>query len=152
MRRRLELSSKQQDKVSAALRHVRDAEHLMQAGPPRSLDQAFHLAGFGPECMRKALLQDGIFAKILGHRLAPDMEPTLEAILALEPGAHRYAPRHWGSRWPALATWTEQARYERTGTRVAAEVDMLVTQSAEAVRDTLAALWADGRLPTRFAW
>jgi hypothetical protein len=46
------------DLLSAALRHVRDAEHL--ATPNHSgysPDQAHHLAGFGPECAQKATLQ-----------------------------------------------------------------------------------------------
>lgn len=152
MKRHVELSVKQLDKVSAALRHARDAEHLLQEGPSRSIDQAFHLAGFGPECIRKALLDDSVFDTILGHRLDLGMESTLETILALDPAARRYAPRHWSARWPALGTWTEQARYEPTGKRAPAEVGALVLQSAEIVRETLAALWADGRLPPRFLW
>lgn len=36
--------------ISAALRHVRDAEQLLTSSP----DQAWHLADFGPECIRKS--------------------------------------------------------------------------------------------------
>ena len=38
------------DLVSAALRHARDAEWLAHRSP----DQAYHLAGYAPECARKA--------------------------------------------------------------------------------------------------
>lgn len=152
MKRHRELSSKQQEKVSAALRHIRDAEHLLDPGPSQSIDQAFHIAGFGPECIRKALLDNETFDTVLGHRLDPSMETTLEAILALEISAHRYAPRQWSIRWPALGAWTEQARYEATGARSPGEVGPLVAQAAEAVRETFAELWADGRLPKRFSW
>ena len=147
-----ELTKRQQAMLSAALRHVRDADHLLESEQSQSLDQAFHLAGYGPECIRKALLADAVFDKILGHRLGGDMEETLATILMLELSAHRYEPRRWGSRWPALGTWKEQARYEPTGRRAQAEVRPLVKQAVEAVGTTLAALWADGRIPAGFPW
>lgn len=41
--------------LSAALRHLRDAEHLADASNLHgSLDQAYHLAGFGPDCRYQA--------------------------------------------------------------------------------------------------
>lgn len=47
------LADRALDLLSAALRHVRDAETLAtSADDARSLDQAFHLAGYGPECER----------------------------------------------------------------------------------------------------
>lgn len=147
-----QLTQQQQTMVSAALRHVRDACLLARAGKEQSLDQAFHLAGFGPECMRKALLSDRAWGKVLGHRFDEDMEETLEAVLALDPVAHRYEPARWGDRWPALRTWTEQARYEKTGTRKAEQVQPLLQQASEAVNACLADYWADGRLPEDFGW
>ena len=153
MTRLLELSSKQQALVSAALRHVRDAEHLLGAEQTvKSPDQAFHLAGFGPECMRKALLSDRVYDRVLGHRIRPGLEVVLDAILALDPVAHRYFPREWSGRWRALGEWTEESRYERTGTRAEVEVRPLVEDARQVVSQTLAALWADGRLPAGFAW
>ena len=58
------------DLLSAALRHVRDAEHLATPNHSgHSPDQAYHLAGFGPECARKATLYHRLFDKPLGHTL-----------------------------------------------------------------------------------
>ena len=36
--------------LSAARRHITDAEHLLEPGLHQSQDQAWHLAGFAPEC------------------------------------------------------------------------------------------------------
>ncbi len=47
------------DFVSAALRHTRDAEHLVAHGEHASRDQAWHLAGFAHECARKSLIREG---------------------------------------------------------------------------------------------
>ena len=67
------------DLLSAAIRHVRDAELLAStAGPNRSLDQAFHLAGFAPECARKATLPRSTFDKSIGHGTTAASELSLE--------------------------------------------------------------------------
>lgn len=140
------LPSECTDLLSAALRHVRDAEHLASRGPHRSLDQAFHLAGYGPECARKAALAIRSFDKLLGHLLTTAAEPIVEMALALDPIAHRYRLDAWGVRYPALARWREQARYERTGARDRVEVEELIRAARNAVDDVALALWSDGRL------
>ena len=148
-----EYSTKQLALISAALRHARDAVHLLDAGHQGcSIDQAFHLAGFGPECARKALLGDRIFDKVLGHRFDGGVEVVLDAAVALDPHARRYAPRGWAARYPALATWSEQSRYYQTGTNDDASARPLVEQAARAVLETLTALYADGRIPAGFSW
>lgn len=148
-----ELSTKQLTLLSAALRHARDAEHLLEVeNRGRSVDQAFHLAGFGPECVRKALLSDRVFDKVLGHRFDSGAEVVLDVVLALDPRARRYAPRGWASRYPSLVEWSEQSRYRRTGTYDSSVTTPLVEQAARAVRETLAVLFADGCLPSGFAW
>lgn len=133
--------------ISAALRHARDAELLLETTHGRaSPDQAFHLAGFGPECARKATLTVDWFDKVLGHRMDPKAEDLLATALALDPIAARYDTRHWSARHPALARWTERARYERTGTRLRAEAEDLVRVAREIVDGLTVALWTDGRL------
>lgn len=132
--------------VSAALRHVRDAEHLVAEGPDASPDQAYHLAGYGPECMRKATLSVRWFDKAIGHRFDDNTEAALEFAIALDPLAERYSPRRFGARFPALASWREDARYEATGSRTRADADRCVREAREATNDLLFALWADGRL------
>lgn len=133
--------------LSAALRHVRDAEYLAEPGAPyRSPDQAYHLAGFGPECARKATLHGRLFDQALGHALGPDTV-ALEFVLAIDPAAHRYEPRSWAARFPALTRWSPDCRYERTGTRDPAD---MIREAGELVDRITTALWADGRLPPSF--
>ncbi len=132
--------------VSAALRHVRDAEHLVAEGPNSSPDQAYHLAGYAPECMRKATLSVRWFDKAIGHRFDDSTEGALEFAIALDPLAERYAPRRFGSRFPALACWREDARYEQTGARDPAEAQRCVSEARNVTNDLLFAMWADGRL------
>jgi hypothetical protein len=139
--------------LSAALRHVQDAEHLaglgpLAAGPNRriSLDQAYHLAGFGPECARKAALAASWAHKPLGHELGDDADMVLQLALALDPTAERYDVQSWGSRYPALAAWTPESRYHETGTYDRAEVERLLRDAWLVVNEIMAALWADGRL------
>lgn len=132
--------------VSAALRHVRDAEHLVAEGPHASPDQAYHLAGYGPECTRKATLSVRWFDKAIGHRFDESNEDALEFAIALVPLAERYAPRRFGMRFPALSRWREDVRYHETGACDRAEAERCVCEAREATNDLLFAMWADGRL------
>ncbi len=135
--------------LSAALRHVRDAEHLADTNSGHlSEDQAFHLAGFGPECARKATLGVRSFDRLLGHQLSETAEPIIEVALALDPVARRYDTQGWDARFPEFATWSEQSRYERTGARRRTEVTPLLSAAREAVDEVILALWSDGRLET----
>jgi hypothetical protein len=153
MARASELSEKQLNLLSAALRHARDAMHLLDVGHSgHSSEQAFHLAGFAPECARKALLGDRVFDKVLGHRLDAGAEVVLEAALALAPHARRYGARSWAVRYPALSSWSVHSRYNRSDTTAAATVTPVVEQAAKAVQETVAALFADGRIPVSFSW
>ena len=84
------------DLVSAALRHARDAEWLAsKANPNRSPDQAYHLAGYGPECARKATVRAPWLYRTIGHRFDPASETVLDVAVALDPLALRYEPRSW---------------------------------------------------------
>lgn len=139
--------------VSAALRHARDAEHLADGAHPHvSLDQAFHLAGFGPECARKATLSVRWLDKTIGHRFRQASEDAIDFALAIDPQAHRYEPGGWAARYPALADWSEETRYDRTGTHAVEAVQRLVAEARTAVDSVVLALWSDGRLPDGDAW
>ncbi|AUX49000.1 uncharacterized protein SOCE26_105450 [Sorangium cellulosum] len=143
-----QFSKRQSALLSAALRHIRDAEHLGAPGQPHtSLDQAYHLAGFGPECARKATLSHRWSDKPLGHTLGRPADPLLEFALALDPTAARYSPLDWQTRYPALSAWDPQCRYQATGSRRQQEVEQLLGEASRAVHEIVAALWADGRLP-----
>jgi hypothetical protein len=138
--------------LSAALRHIRDAERLAAAGPLRSLDQSFHLSGLAPECARKASLSARTFHQAIGHGVVEASERALAFALAVDPAARRYDLTDWVSRYPALSAWRIGVRYERTGSRSEAETRCLVAEARDIVGRVVYALWADGRLPGDFAW
>jgi hypothetical protein len=141
------------DALSAALRHVRDAEHLSRTAEEHaSLDQSYHLAGFGPECARKAALGADTYARAIGHGVGPSSEAALRFALATDGAARRYDLEEWRTTYPALAGWSESARYEPTGRREAAEVAALVAEARRIVDAITYALWADGRIPQAFTW
>lgn len=125
--------------LSAAFRHIRDARALIQPGHLQSVDQAWHLIGFGPECCAKACLSDGHFDKALGHSLAHDL---VELLIALEIGAARVAEPPPTS----LAGWRIDCRYERTGARAVGPVERAVEDVQAAVFRVAARLWVEGRL------
>jgi hypothetical protein len=138
-----------QDFASAALRHVRDAEHLLNAGADSSRDQAWHLAGFAHECARKACISGGWVPKMLGHDFSDANERVVELAISLDPRAGRFPIRQWAARYPAIASWGVHHRYERTGTAdVVPErnVDELVQQGRHAVDACVFALFLDGSL------
>jgi hypothetical protein len=146
--RDIQLSSRAQGLVSAALRHVRDAERLLSGGDAASPDQAFHLAGFGPECARKAALSAPAFDQALGHDFGDLGERVLDFAAALDPVAHRYAIADYKARFPALAKWSVSCRYDRTG-KHAADAAALVIEARRCVDELVLALWMDGRWPDR---
>lgn len=132
--------------ASAALRHVRDAEHLLADGDHQSIDQAAHLAGFGPECIRKAALSQRWGDKLLGHAFDADGEDILDTLIALDPHAVRAGVADFPRRFPALAAWHIDRRYDRTGTADPTDTTTLVAEARAAVVATLTTLWLDGRL------
>src|SRR5688572_21343969 len=104
------------DLISAALRHVRDAEHLLAPGPHRSVEQALHLAGFGPECVRKGCVDEAITDKALGHDIEGSDDPTVDLLLALDPSASRYGIDEHSLKLPHRAKhWRVECRYRATG-------------------------------------
>ncbi len=142
------LSPKRTALVSAALRHVDDATALLASSPV----QAFHLAGFGPECARKAALtvpeaSQIALDKAIGHGFHDVTELALAIAINLDPLASRYELTDWQTRFPAMVKWNEQARYEASDGRSRREAEVVLREAADAVSDVVAALWADGRLP-----
>lgn len=132
--------------ISAALRHLGDAEHLAGAGANQSLDQAFHLAGFAPECARKACLTEAWLDKAIGHDLSTLSDELLEFALSLDAHAQRYQPMAWATRYPALAKWNPESRYKKSGSYLKANVDALLAAAKEATTDLLVLHFADGNL------
>jgi hypothetical protein len=136
-----------EDFVSSALRHARDAEHLLEPGAHISPDQAWHLAGFAHECARKTCLATSWVAKVLGHDFDNAGETILEIAAALDPRVSRYPVRDWRTRYPRIPEWSPNHRYERTGSRPASpSVRELVTQARAAVDTMVMALYLDGRV------
>ena len=130
--------------ASASLRHARDAQALA-TGAHRSLDQAWHLAGFGPECSLKASLSDDWFGRAIGH--VGGLTPRLAAwLLAVDPLAHRRLGSD-GAEDP-LHGWSPTVRYERTGWALDHDIDVNsdVDRAATVTIDRVAALWVAGDL------
>lgn len=123
-------------------RHVRDAERLLSHSP----DQSWHLAGFGPECARKACLDDPWLDRVLGHDFTDASDAVLDIALALDVRASRYRLTDILQRHPALASWNVGSRYERTGTRSKKSAGELVDQAAQLTWRLAAELWMDGRV------
>jgi len=146
-RRTAFLSAEGLELVSAALRHVRDAEHLASAGPDASPDQAYHLAGFGPECARKAALAERWLDLAIGHGFSEVGEDVLELAVALDPRAARYNPGAFAKIYPALGTWDVSCRYRKTGSHKLPDVQAICRQARAAVDAIVVNLWLDGQLP-----
>lgn len=141
------LDEKAVDLVSAAIRHLRDAEFLAdREGAHPSPDQAYHLAGYAPECMRKATLGVRWFDKAIGHRFDEAAGTAIDFAIAMDPMALRYNPRGIGDHFTELKAWREDVRYLRSGRIAPAQVERCVAESRELVEELLFALWWDGRL------
>ncbi|MFO0711315.1 MAG: hypothetical protein U0353_15810 [Sandaracinus sp.] len=141
------------DHLSAALRHLRDAEHLFEPGQPwHSADQAYHLAGFAPECARKATLSVAGFDQAIGHGISEASELALAVALTLDPRSQRYRTSNLAAHHPALEAWSENCRYERTGTRPDPEVTAILADARAVVDSIASALWMDGVVPAGFEW
>jgi hypothetical protein len=141
------MTERQINLVSAAQRHISDAEQLAMAGSTYlSLDQAWHLAGFGPECIRKACLRERAFDRALGHEFTPESEALLDWAIALDPQAWRYHLLGWSKTVSRLAEWDPNHRYERTGKRPESNIRELVQGASGVVRRVICDLWTDGVL------
>ena len=138
------IRSEQLDMLSAALRHLTDAQCLTAESP----DQSFHLAGLAHECALKATLADPRLNQAIGHPGDPAELPAVECALALDPLAARYRTT---KRGPALSEWTLNCRYSRTGAW-APHGPGAVNEAAETFGAIAAAIFADGRIPETFRW
>ncbi len=114
---------------------------------------AYYLAGYGPECARKAALTwpDARSAKeidkAIGHGFHKQAELALAHVLAVDPLAARYELPRWQTRFLKLAAWSEDKRYESSQMFGAAAARGVLREANEVVTEVIAALWADGRLP-----
>lgn len=142
------LSPTQNGLVSAALRHVTDAESLIAASPA----QALYLAGYGPECARKAALarwnkpDEDRRNKAIGHRFDKPAETALALFCDLDPLASRYTLRGWKATHSSLSEWKEDVRYGRSDSVTRGKAQQLLSSARELTVDVIAKLWVDGRV------
>lgn len=135
--------------ISAALRHVRDAEHLLEPGPHQSVEQALHLVGFGPECARKACLDESLADKALGHDIKGAGDPVVDFLLAIDPSASRYRIEDQHAEVPLhVEHWNVGVRYLMKGQADQARVRALVEEARRFVDRCVTELWCDGALPS----
>lgn len=141
--------------ISAALRHVRDAEHLDGDHAHASPDQVEHLAGFGPECARKALLDLHHFDKfladaldrVLGHDLGSHGDLVVALAVAFNPALRRYSVTGWADEYPELKEWKPECRYHQSGDGKPADKRQALLATARTITDdATVVLWLDGRL------
>jgi hypothetical protein len=134
--------------TSAALRHLRDAEHLLEPGVAESVDQAWHLVGLAVECMEKACLGDQRLHRAIGHLGEVDAE-SMCFVLSLDPRAAQLGVT--GVPPSPLRAWSINCRYDTTGERERPEVEHALAAAAPYVAMLAAARWADGRLSGAWA-
>jgi hypothetical protein len=110
------------DFPSAARRHLRDAQRLVDDSPGNAL----YLAGYAAECALKAAVErPRLHAPAFGHQLAKLEQDGFDLAIALAPGMARYRP-------PAQvidkirSRWSESRRYESTGDTKSAQARELV--------------------------
>ena len=142
-----DLSGEQSAMVSAALRHIEDAHWLLDISPV----QAAYVAGYGPECARKAALaswtdRENLRNRMIGHRFDQTAEIALSLFCDLDPLAPRYNLQRWTSRRSTLGEWKEDLRYARSDALPRARARRIVEAATALTTETLAKLWADGRL------
>lgn len=143
-----DLSDPQMSLVSAALRHIADAQTLLADSPV----QAMYLAGYGPECIRKAALmrlpeeQEDQRNRAIGHRFDKPEETTLKLFCDSDTLASRYKLTDWKRQVNVLGDWKEDLRYGRSDSVPRARAQKLLESCERLTLHTLADLWADGRL------
>ena len=143
------LSNQQSELTSAALRHIADAEDLLRASPV----QALYLAGYGPECARKAALarwtdrDEDLRNRAIGHRFDGPAEVALQWFCDLDPLAPRYALLRWKVTYNVLGEWKEDVRYGRSDSITVTKARRFLHAAQELTLGTIAKLWADGRVP-----
>jgi hypothetical protein len=133
--------------ASAALRHVRDARFLLDGCEDYSSpDQAWHLAGFGPECIRKACLASRDWDKVLGHDLGAESDAVLRLLIGIEPGVTRYRIESIVNASMSLSEWEPGCRYKKSGSHDEALAKTLTEECEAFVHRVACELWMDGVL------
>lgn len=141
------LSNQQMGMISAALRHIADAEALLESSPAQSL----YLAGYGPECARKAALTrwpspaEDLRNKAIGHRFDDPAEVALGWFCDLDSLAPRYSLLRWKKAHNVLGEWKEDVRYGRSDRVTVTKARRFLEAARELTLGTVAKLWADGR-------
>jgi len=121
--------------------------YTLAPGPHRSVEQALHLAGFGPECARKGCVDDAITDHAAGHNINDATDAVVEVLLALDPAASRYGIDEHAARLPYRATdWRPDCRYMATHAPelYAKRVESVVREARRFVDDCVIDIWSDG--------
>jgi HEPN domain-containing protein len=97
--------------LSAASKHLHDAELLVAAGRP---DNAAYLSGYVAECALKGLLhaQHGFSGRGFGHDLPALSRAATSFAVALSPVVKRYIPPAGPDAASLLSAWAPDMRYQ----------------------------------------
>jgi hypothetical protein len=111
-----------------------------------------YLAGYGPECIRKAALMrlpredEDQRNRAIGHRFGKPEELAFKLFCDGDMLASRYGLTGWKQQASALGDWKEDLRYSRSDSVTLRQATRLVEASEMLTLRTLTDLWADGRL------
>lgn len=137
--------------ISAALRHLRDADTLLGAADGRnSPEGAYYLAGYAVELAGKATLAQRWLDQAIGHVDAALHELGSQVRLLafdLDPVARRYTDGGIPQS-SELARWSTDVRYKKTGSISAVQAKALLEEARGITDEIVLGMWADGRFPT----
>ena len=126
------------DMLSAAFRHLECAQNLLATSP----DEAWYLAGYVPECTRKAVISSGEFLKIIGHDPGSRI---LNFVIAGDVEAHRAGVDQW-SMSESWGKWSPEHRYDRTSEARKVTAATLVAEAENRLWNVVVSAWTDGRI------
>lgn len=127
---------------SAAARHWNESAFLSDA---THWQEAAYLAGYAAECALKTLVNlGGVFGRKLGHDLAALTGPEFDMAVLFNPFLRRLHSDLSTTVAAGLPPWSEEHRYEETGSQTLAEYQSIVVTSCGLARVILVNLTLDG--------
>jgi hypothetical protein len=129
----------QPDFASAAARHLRDAEGLIQVS---RWDNAAYLAGYVGECSLKAVIARAGVPPLQHLNQLDDRHLLLAA--DLDYAARRYPVDLDADLTSLRASWTPDLRYSATGTIQQVQAQNMVSEAKQAYLRTIGSMILDG--------
>lgn len=130
-----------EDYVSAATRHLADAELLSSGQRP---DNAAYLGGYVIECVLKRVLEvHGYAGRSFGHDARNMTTSALFLATVLSPGLARYRIDRIPGLEAAVALWSPALRYSSTGSVLTGGANTVLAAARELYKTVLIPLLLD---------